>query len=178
MNSPSTPPAAEIVREQTFSLEELLEQTAEPTVDTRGVFVGKIVGSRDDGLWLVEISGLGCIASRSFVAISAADIGRDAAVMFERGELASPLVMGLMHAPEASVDFKPVDPLPGEEHEHVQASLDGERLVLAAEREIVLQCGRASITLTSAGKVLIRGAYVSSRSTGVNRIHGGSVQIN
>jgi len=44
--------------------------------------------------------------------------------------------------------------------------------------QLVLRCGRASITLTAAGKVLIEGAYVSSRSTGVNRIKGGSVQIN
>ena len=32
--------------------------------------------------------------------------------------------------------------------------------------------------LTRAGKVLIQGAYLLSRSTGVNRIKGGSVQIN
>ena len=55
---------------------------------------------------------------------------------------------------------------------------DGERIVLSAEKEIVLQCGEASITLTRAGKIIIRGAYVSSRSTGVNRIQGGSVEIN
>jgi hypothetical protein len=42
----------------------------------------------------------------------------------------------------------------------------------------VLQCGKASITLTKAGKVLIQGSYVSSRSTGVNRVKGGSVQLN
>ena len=41
-----------------------------------------------------------------------------------------------------------------------------------------LRCGKASITLTRAGKVLIRGAYLLSRSSGVNRIKGGSVQIN
>ena len=50
--------------------------------------------------------------------------------------------------------------------------------MLTAEREIVLKCGKASITLTRAGKVIIRGAYVLSRSSGVNRIVGGSVQIN
>jgi len=50
--------------------------------------------------------------------------------------------------------------------------------VLKAKQEIVLECGRASITLTSAGKVLIRGAYLSSRSSGVHRIKGASVEIN
>ena len=33
-------------------------------------------------------------------------------------------------------------------------------------------------TLTRAGKILIRGAYLLARSSGVNRIQGGSVQIN
>ena len=37
---------------------------------------------------------------------------------------------------------------------------------------------KASITLTSAGKILLRGAYILNRSSGVNRIKGGSVQIN
>jgi hypothetical protein len=55
---------------------------------------------------------------------------------------------------------------------------DGERVVVSAEREIVFQCGEASITLTKAGKILLRGTYLLSRSSGVNRIKGGSVQIN
>jgi hypothetical protein len=53
-----------------------------------------------------------------------------------------------------------------------------DRLVLVANREIVLQVGKASITLTQAGKIILRGTYVLSRSSGVNRIKGGSVQIN
>ena len=53
-----------------------------------------------------------------------------------------------------------------------------ERLELTAEREIVLRVGDASITLTRAGKIILRGTYVLSRSSGVNRIKGGSVQIN
>ena len=42
----------------------------------------------------------------------------------------------------------------------------------------MLQCGRASLVLTRAGKVLVRGAYVSLRSSGMQRITGASVQIN
>ena len=58
------------------------------------------------------------------------------------------------------------------------AKADDEKLILTAEKEIVLRCGLASITLTRAGKVILRGAYLLSRSSGVNRIKGGSVQIN
>lgn len=58
------------------------------------------------------------------------------------------------------------------------ATVDGERLELTAEREIVLRCGEASVTLTRAGKVILAGTAVLSRAKGVNRIVGGSVQIN
>lgn len=58
------------------------------------------------------------------------------------------------------------------------AVLDGERLTLRADREIELSCGEASIVLTRAGKVILRGQYVLSHSAGVNKIKGGSVQIN
>ena len=50
--------------------------------------------------------------------------------------------------------------------------------MLSADKEIVLKCGKASITLTRAGKILIRGAYLLSRSSGPNRIKGGSIQLN
>jgi len=56
-----------------------------------------------------------------------------------------------------------------------EVRVDGERVVFDAKKEIVLRCGKASITLTRAGKVLIRGAYLLNRSSGVNRIKGGSV---
>ena len=51
----------------------------------------------------------------------------------------------------------------------IVAHTDDDRIELAADREIVLRCGKASITLTSAGKVIISGAYLLSRSSGVNR---------
>lgn len=56
--------------------------------------------------------------------------------------------------------------------------IDGRRVTFDAKEEIVLRCGKASVTLTRAGKVLIRGAYLSNQSTGVNQIKGSSVKIN
>ncbi|AKK00544.1 DUF6484 domain-containing protein [Pseudomonas sp. WP18] len=105
------------------------------------------------------------LAARSTTPLCREDIGVQLALMFEAGDPARPLVIGrIQRSPPTSVP--PV------------AQLDGERMEFIAEREIVLRCGKASITLTREGKVLIRGAYLSSRSTGVNRIKGGSVQIN
>jgi hypothetical protein len=50
-------------------------------------------------------------------------------------------------------------------------TIDGNRITLDAEEEIVLRCGKA-------GKVLIRGEYILSRSAGANKIRGGSIQLN
>lgn len=69
------------------------------------------------------------------------------------------------------------DPVP-RSTQAVEARVDGKRLVLEAENEIVLRCGAASITLTRDGKILVRGTYVETHSRGVNRIKGGAVRIN
>ncbi|WP_210638723.1 DUF6484 domain-containing protein [Pseudomonas sp. Tri1] len=105
------------------------------------------------------------LAARTTTPLSREDIGVQVALMFEAGDLTRPLVIGrIQRLPDAAAP--------------AVAHLDGERLEFTAEREIVLRCGKASITLTRAGKVIIRGTYLSSRSSGVNRIKGGSVQIN
>jgi hypothetical protein len=53
-----------------------------------------------------------------------------------------------------------------------------DELVLTAAKQITIRCGESSITLTAAGKIILRGKYIVSRSSGVQRIKGGSVQIN
>ena len=53
-----------------------------------------------------------------------------------------------------------------------------EEIVVMAAKQLTLRCGKSSITLTAAGKIIIRGKYIVSRSSGVHRIKGGSVQIN
>ncbi len=108
------------------------------------------------------------IAATTTTALSREDIGAQVALMFVGGEPSQPLVIGrIQRLPQATVTTPAA-----------VAHIDGERLEFSAEREIVLRCGKASITLTREGKVLIKGAYLSSRSSGVNRIKGGSVQIN
>lgn len=76
--------------------------------------------------------------------------------------------------PDASRDVEPFGALGAQQ----EIEIDGRRMVFTAQQEIVLRCGKSSITLTRAGKIIISGEYVVSRSSGVNRIRGGSVQIN
>jgi uncharacterized protein (DUF2345 family) len=65
-----------------------------------------------------------------------------------------------------------------EEPKPIEVLVDGKRVVIDARDEIVLQCGKASITLRRNGRIVIRGTYVETRSQGTNRIKGGNVQIN
>jgi hypothetical protein len=75
-------------------------------------------------------------------------------------------------APVESASPAPADALV------IDADADGRRVRVSAKDEIVFQCGEASITLKSDGRVIVRGTYVETHSTGTNRIKGGQVRIN
>lgn len=138
-----------------------------------GVVIGVLMGFDDGGMPLVVFPGNPvdrAIPARTTAGLGPDHVGSEVALLFERGDPARPLVIGRILHPEVELERPAQAP--------VRATVDDQRLELTAEREIVLRCGKASITLTRAGKILLRGAYLFSRSTGVNKIKGGSVQLN
>ncbi|MBC7943689.1 MAG: hypothetical protein H7X91_00110 [Burkholderiales bacterium] len=149
------------------------ESAAPSRTQIDGVVVGTLVGFLENAVPLVVYPGQpgsAAIAARAILDLRGEHIGREVVLMFEGSDPLKPLVVGCLQEKSAW-------PL-AEKPAQVEVDADGERLVIDAKNEIVLRCGKASITLTKAGKVLIRGAYLLSRSSGVNRIKGGSVQIN
>jgi len=62
----------------------------------------------------------------------------------------------------------------------MEVAIDDRRdeLIITANKQLTLRCGESSITLTAAGKIIIRGKYIVSRASGLQRIKGGAVQIN
>lgn len=145
--------------------------TVEQKID--GVVIGLFLSINDAGEPLVAFPGNPletAIPARSTTTLAMEDVGKEIALLFESGNPLQPLIIGkIHHADTASLD---------QDAEQRSAELDGEHIVLSAKQTITLKCGKASITLTKAGKIILRGAYLLSRSSGVNRIKGGSVQIN
>ena len=134
-----------------------------------GVRIGRLVGLGESSEPLVDFPGNPSgkpVAALSVMALRESTVGREVVLMFEEGDAERPVVMGLVEERTAK------------RRAPVELMLDKRSFVFTAEEEIVLRCGKASITLTRAGKVLIRGAYLLNRSSGVNRIKGASVQIN
>jgi hypothetical protein len=142
-----------------------------------GVVIGLLTGFAESGEPLVAFPGNpndDSVRARSTTPFDIGDIGAEVALMFEHCEPAHPLILGRILHPETTEAGAPaVKP-----SRKFEAQIADERLEFIAKREIVLRCGKASITLTRAGKILLRGAYISSRSSGVNKIKGGSIQLN
>lgn len=136
------------------------------------VVLGELLALVENLQPLVRFPGRGATAvpARSTVDLHAAHIGARVVLMFEDGDATRPIVTGVLREGTGW-------PLP-EPPAQVQVDADGHRLVVTAREQLVLRCGKASITLTKAGRVLIEGSFVTSRSAGVNRVKGGSVQLN
>jgi hypothetical protein len=111
------------------------------------------------------------VPARTAVPLRRRHIGSTVVVLFDHNDVRRPIVIGVVQEPRR-------DDAIHTEGDEVVVQQDDERLVLRAEREITLRCGDASITLTRAGKVIIKGRYVVSRSSGCNKIKGAAVEIN
>jgi hypothetical protein len=115
------------------------------------------------------------IPLRGEALVAAAAERRGAVLVFEGGDPARPIVVGLLE-PETPL----LDELlgaPAERRPEV-AHVDGKRVVIEGRDEIVLRCGRASITLRRNGRIALHGMQLETRARGLQRIKGGKVEIN
>ena len=102
----------------------------------------------------------------------AVTLQQQAVAVFENGDRSRPVIIGFIEPLAARQTSTPsTSPM-------VEADVDGRRVRVTAQDEVVLQCGNASITLRRNGRVIIRGTYVETHAEGTNRIKGGQVQIN
>jgi hypothetical protein len=112
------------------------------------------------------------VSARTTIPLLRSQIGASVVLLFENGDVHLPIIVGVLQEGRA-IERNGHAP-----QQLVSVNADDDRLVLSAEREIVLRCGDASITLTRAGKILIKGTHVLSHSSGYNKIKGAAVDIN
>lgn len=149
-----------------------------------GVRVGKIVNVDERRQVFVDFPGnkKGPIAARFTNSINlkvlrhAASAGQDVLLVFENNDSGLPIIIDTLTSLLDNIIDSTTISL--DEDSPKDVLIHGKRVTFDAREEIVLRCGKASITLTRAGRVVIRGAHVLNRSSGVNRIQGGSVRIN
>ena len=165
-----------------------LKSETEPGQERRfdGHVVGRIVSVDHDGSASVDFPDnprKQPIKARSALD-AAAPIGSDpqrlvdapVLLVFENGDPSLPIILGLVRdtvrpearPPEVKISGKGIR----------DVLIDGRRLVLEADQEMVIRCGKSRLTLTKDGRVLIRGEHVVSRATGTNKIKGGSISLN
>ena len=161
-----------------------------PAIAPGEIIIGEVVGIDGQGQPLVDYPENPAgqpLTALSTLGITTVHVGRNVALLFAKGDPHSPVIMGLIHSPlhdlivaydakthEQSAEEQPASPALKVD----DVTIDGKRIVLEGREEVVIKCGEASITLTKAGKILIRGNYLLNRASGVNRIMGGSVQVN
>lgn len=171
------------------------EQASQSNVPPGEIVLGVLTDIDTEGGALVDYPGND--AGKALRAITTTpltrrQINRQVAILFVEGDRSKPLIVGLIYQPLAALldSFEEAQTVVAKHDHNVLKDdvavatppenilVDGERVVIEGKKEITLKCGDASITLTRAGKVLIKGEYVLTRSNGVNRIQGGSVQVN
>lgn len=142
---------------------------------------------------LPELDGISVMTT---VPLDREMVGRQVALMFANQDITQPIVIGVIRSQLTNLlDIIEVDnsAISDEqvfadnsirksesagEADPSAVTVDGKTVTISGEEQVVLKCGDSSITLTKSGKILIRGKYLLNRSTGVNRIMGGSVQVN
>lgn len=168
------------MRTKDTTVDELPDRLSDAMFDATSVHLATIVSITDEGEPQVQLDPGGpAVSARLAVAATRERIETAIAqcqqtlVLFERGDRTRPIIVGFIEALQPAAPVTPVETAPV-----VEADVDGKRVRVTAQDEIVLQCGSASVTLRRNGRVLIRGTYVETRSDGTNRIKGGQVQIN
>lgn len=147
-----------------------------------GATLGWVARIDDEGIWVdTEDNDAGPMLAMSVVSIDRAELEaaiddrREAVLMFVAGS-STPVLLGLRQL-QPVIEAK----LPVEGGADLTATVDGKagkKVRLEGEDEVVLRCGKSSITMRRNGRIVIRGVQVESRATGRNRIKGGAVLIN
>jgi len=138
--------------------------------------IGQLKQSQKNGELLVECNGCEPKPARLLASMNRSELqkkagyGQEVLVVFAHDNPDEPVIVGVMgNILEETVYM---------EDGHSDALADRERVVIRAEKEVVLACGDSSITLTRDGRIVVRGREILSRASGSNKIKGSHIEFN
>lgn len=154
-----------------------------------GLLIGKLVSLNGQGNPMIaydEKTRHHPVEALTTVALTMASIGQDVAISFAQNQGGTPIVMGVIRrvlddvlnlgASPAPAEADPISSESGKPKPEIL--VDGNKLEISAAEEITLRCGKASITLNKAGKILIKGEHMLNRTSGAYKVKSGSIQLN
>jgi len=140
--------------------------------------VGRVIDAPQDGYLMVQCGNAQPLRARmvSDLADKPGEqlLGQEVVLLFENNDPEKAIAIASL---QPIGDFASALEAAGREKQ-VHARVDGETVLIKAEKKLELRVGKASIVIDENGKITIRGANLLSRSTGPIRIKGGHVEIN
>jgi hypothetical protein len=178
--------AAAAAAEPAGELDSLLRApSSRKSPEAAAVCVGHVASLGAAGAVNVEFPGSGgAVVARMALPVTPGQLlaavrtSQPVVLLFENGDRALPIVTGFIQPPQNETAIESTTESQRNTPQVIEADVDGKRVRIVAQDEIVLQCGNASVTLRRNGRVIIRGTYVETHSEGTNRIKGGQVRIN
>ncbi len=108
-------------------------------------------------------------------------IGREVVISLIDNDPTQPMIMGVVANPieeMVNMEITPENTETSQSKSPAEIVRDDENITITAKNQITLKCGQGSITIQKDGKIVVKGTNLISRSSGLNRIKGGSVGIN
>lgn len=148
---------------------------------------GVVLGYSDDGMVIVRLNNSENMVSCQLVipnkdTSAKIDINDEVLVAQASSENTAYYILGIIGIPlnavknssnENKEKVETVSP-----RKPMTAIVDGKRIKITAEEEIMLSCGEGSIHIMKDGKIALRGTDLISRASRINKIRGAAVRIN
>jgi hypothetical protein len=148
------------------------------------VCVGRIVEVTETGKALVDFSLNQAvpIQARSIIDIPFQSEGPrrcniSVLLFLENGDPGLPIIIGIIHDSIHSDKPPSMQGITSATRPQ-ELVLDGKKVVFEAKEEILLCCGKSSITLRKDGKIVLKGTHIVSRASRANKLRGAAVMIN
>lgn len=154
------------------------DRVEQVSVSGMAPMVGRVIDLPADGYLQVKCEGGYALLARMVSGLAGKKpehlLGQEVVLLFENNDPEKPIAVASL---QATGDFASAMQAASID-EQVEASVDGEKVLIQAKEKLELRVGKASIVIDANGKITIRGASLLSRATGPIRIKGGHVDIN